>query len=147
VKIRRISIENVESIFDIRNSVKENFLSREEVEKLGFTPDSLRHMLLTDCIGWIILLDDYPVGFSVINKSEGKILGLFIRPDFEGKGFGKILLDRAEKYLIKKGVQEVWLCTPSDPTTRAHKFYKHLGWKESGVMSDGQIRYSKKLKL
>lgn len=145
MKIRRIVADDVESIFDIRHSVKENYLSREEVKELGFTPDSLRQMLLTDCTGWIALIDDYPVGFSVVNKTENRILGLFIRPDYEGRGLGKILLNEAEKFLMKEGAGEAWLCTPSDPATRAHQFYKRLGWKESGIMPDGQIRYTKKL--
>lgn len=144
METRRITIEDINSIFDIRNSVKENYLSPEEVKALGFTTESLRKMLLTDCAGWIILIDNYPVGFSIANKTESKILGLFIRPDFEGKGFGTTLLKKVEKWLTTEGSEVAWLSTSSNDT-RAHTFYKRLGWEESGRMPNGQIRYTKKL--
>lgn len=145
IKIRRILTEDIDNIFNIRDSVKENYLSIEELNDQGFTVDLLRQMLLTNCIGWILLIDDYPVGFIIIDIVENRVLGLFIRDTFKGKGFGKTLIHEAEKWFIDQGVNEIWLCTPSDPSTRAHKFYKSLSWKESGIMTNGQTRYTKKL--
>jgi hypothetical protein len=42
VNIQPITEAEIDNIFDIRDLVKENHLSREEVARLGFTPRSLK---------------------------------------------------------------------------------------------------------
>ena len=51
--IRSAQVEDIETLFDIRTSVTENYQSREEIAALGITPESIAEMLATDCRAWI----------------------------------------------------------------------------------------------
>ncbi|ALA25822.1 acetyltransferase [Piscirickettsia salmonis] len=113
MKIRTMVTDDINTVFDIRGSVVENYLSTKELAELGFTPDLFKNMLLTDCVGWITYTDVADAGFVVVN-TQGKILGLFVRPDFEGMGFGKALLKQAESWLYEQGIKEAWLATSND---------------------------------
>ncbi|CCQ49652.1 hypothetical protein [Crocosphaera watsonii] len=45
MNIRLVQGEDVETLFEIRTSVKENYQSRQEIAKLGITPASVAKML------------------------------------------------------------------------------------------------------
>ncbi len=55
--IRVAKPDDVETLFDIRTSVTENYQSREEIAELGITPETVAEMLKTDCCAWIAQLD------------------------------------------------------------------------------------------
>ncbi|MEL7085354.1 MAG: GNAT family N-acetyltransferase [Cyanobacteria bacterium P01_A01_bin.3] len=147
--IRVAERHDIETLFDIRTSVVENYQSREEIATLGITPDSVADMLQTNCKAWIVELDGQAIGFSIANKDEATILGLFVRPQFEGRGAGRHLMAVAEDWLRSHGVSEAWLLTGNDPELRAYGFYSHLGWMAAGVETDGafsgEMRFIKRL--
>lgn len=137
---------DAETLFDIRCSVLENFQSREELESLGITLQSVRDMIEGgDYITTIAEKDGRPVGFSMAQVSDGYIFACFVRPAFEGRGIGRALMDTAEKGLRRRGVQKAWLSTGSEPGLRAAGFYNHLGWVKAGHLDDGQIIFQKTL--
>ena len=137
--VRIAQQDDVETLFEIRTSVIENYQSREEIAALGITPASVAQMLQTDCCAWIAELDDQPIGFSLANKTEETIVGMFVLPDFEGRGAGRQLMQAAEGWLWASGIQQIWLVTGNDPTLRAYGFYLHLGWHPVGVEADGNF--------
>ena len=137
--IRVAQSADVEMMFDIRTSVIENYQSREEIAELGITPESVAEMLATDCRGWIAELEEQPIGFTIANGTEANILGMFVRPGFEGKGAGRSLMQAAETWLWSKGFDEIWLLTGNDPSLRAYGFYQHLGWIFSEVITEGDF--------
>ena len=53
MNIRLAESKDIETLFEIRTSVIENYQSREEIAKLGITPESVAEMLTTDCCAWI----------------------------------------------------------------------------------------------
>lgn len=140
---------DIETLFDIRTSVVENHQSRQEIAELGITPESVANMLETDCCAWIAEIGDRPVGFSIANATDKTILGVFVLPNFEGRGAGRALMDLAEQWLWSKGIEEIWLITENDPTLRAYGFYCHLGWVPIGVEAHGpfagEVRFIKRL--
>ncbi|NET35764.1 MAG: GNAT family N-acetyltransferase [Cyanothece sp. SIO1E1] len=138
--IRVAHQEDVETLFEIRTSVIENYQSREEIAELGITPDSVVEMLQTDCCAWIAELNHQPIGFSIANRIEKTIFGVFVRPAFEGRGAGRSLMQAAENWLWSNNIQEIWLITGNDPNLRAYGFYLHLGWIPVGVESDGAFK-------
>ena len=149
--IRKAQQEDIEILFDIRTSVIENHQSREEIAELGITPASVAQMLRTDCCAWIAELDGQAIGFSIANKTEQTILGLFVLPSFEGRGAGRQLMQAAERWLWSAGIRQIWLFTGNDPTFRAYGFYLHLGWSPVGVALDGdfagEIKFIKQRRL
>ena len=78
--------------------------------------------------------DGRVVGFSAADPRNGNIVALFIDPAFEGRGFGKLLFERACAVLSTAGCERMWLTT--SPATRAEKFYLKAGWKVTGHEDD-----------
>lgn len=146
MKLRPANGIDAEKLFDIRCSVVENFQSREELASLGITLESVKKMIEeVDYITVIAEEDSQPVGFSMAQISEGYVFACFIRPEFEGKGIGRALMNTVEKELRREGVKEAWLSTGPGPELRAVGFYLHLGWYKDGYLDDGQIIFKKTL--
>jgi GNAT superfamily N-acetyltransferase len=137
VQIRIAQLADIETLFDIRTSVKENYQSREEIAELGITPESIADMLVTDCCAWLAEVEGEPVGFAIANATEATFFGIFVRPAFEGKGAGRSLMQAAETWLWSQGLDEIWLLTGNDLTLRAYGFYQHLGWVLTEIIAEG----------
>ena len=146
MKLRPAQPIDTETLFDIRCSVVENHQSREELTNLGVTTQSIQEMIEGgDYITTIAEEDGQSVGFSMAQISEGYVFACFVRPEFEGKGFGRALMDAVEAGLRQKGVRDAWLSTGQEPGLRAIGFYLHLGWYKDGYLDDGQIIFRKTL--
>ncbi len=133
IQIRTVQRDDIETLFNIRTSVVENYQPREEIAALGITPDSVAIMLDTDCCGWIAELEGRAIAFSMANATERTILGVFVLPDFEERGAGRAVMEAAEKWFWDQDIDEIWLVTGNDPSLRAYGFYQHLGWVAVGV--------------
>ena len=138
--IRVATQDDIETLFDIRTSVVENYQSREEIAALGITPDAVQAMLQTDCCAWITEVDQEAAGFAIANKTERTIFGVFVRPTFERRGIGRQLMHAAEQWLWSHNIEEIWLLTGNDPALRAYGFYLHLGWSLAGVEDSGDFQ-------
>ena len=146
MKLRSASVSDVETLFDIRCSVTENHQSREELASLGVTVASVKAMIESgDYVTTIADKDEQPVGFTMAQISEGYIFACFVRPESEGQGIGRALMDAAEEGLRRAGVKQAWLSTGPEQEFRAIGFYRHLGWADNGYLEDGQIRFTKTL--
>ena len=146
MKLRPAKPTEAECLFDIRCSVVENYQSREELMSLGINIQSVTDMIKgEDYITTIAEADGQSVGLSMAQISEGYIFACFVRPEFEGKGFGRALMEAAEEGLRRGGVSKAWLSTGSEPGLRAAGFYSHLGWYRDGYLDDGQIIFRKML--
>lgn len=80
---------------------------------------------------------------SVADPRDGTIFGLFIHPDFEGRGIARALLPRACEDLRAAGFGAATLTT--GPGTRAERFYRANGWEEIGRQDEGQIVFRRPL--
>lgn len=149
MKIRIAHSDDIETLFEIRTSVVENYQSREEIAELGITPKSVAEMLNANCRAWVAEIDDRAIGFSIANATEKTIFGIFVLPAFEGQGVGRALMQAAESWLRSQGSEEIWLITGNDPHLRAYGFYLHLDWILVGVESEGnfqgEMKFIKKL--
>lgn len=144
--IRPATPEDVAAIFDVRCSVKENHMSREELAALDITPETVREMITGgDYIAPVALTGGKIAGFAMTQISEGYVFALFVRPEHEGKGLGRALMHEVESGLVERGVTEASLCTGPEEGIRAPGFYRHLGWVDSGFMDDGQLKFCKTL--
>lgn len=144
MNIREAEIEDIETLFDIRTSVVENYQSREELASIGVTPQAIANMLLSSCRAWIAEIDGEPIGFSMADAVKNTIFAIFLLPAFEGRGGGRRLMEQAEEWLWSQGSEQIWLLTGNDPVLRAYGFYLHLGWIPEGVEADGEIKFVKR---
>jgi len=132
---REAAEKDIGGMFVVRTAVKENLLSHNQLRQIGITHESIAEMLKDSCKAWVADVDGKIVGFSMADKSNGRLYALYILPEWEGMGIGKQLLQEAEQWLWQHKLREIWLTTESRPT-RALGFYKHLGWeyrKNSGT--------------
>ena len=143
MRIRRATIEDVETLFEVRTSVKENYESRTELASKGITPRSVAKMLSEEACAWIAELDGVPVAFSMAKGDERTIFAVFVRPEHEAKGLGRAVLAEAEKWLWSGGADEIWLTTGAEPNIRAHGFYERCGWLRTTVLVEGEVQYVK----
>ncbi|WP_367276985.1 GNAT family N-acetyltransferase [uncultured Salinicola sp.] len=74
---------------------------------------------------WVAEIDGVPVGFSMVRNETGCVFGLFVRNDHEGRGVGRLLLERAERHLFAK-FDGIWLET--EIGSRVYTFYERAGW-------------------
>ena len=72
------------------------------------------------------------------DKSSGELTGLALRPEFEGRGIGKLLLQQVQGWLFANGHQELWLVTSAEPSFRAYGFYQSQGWQATGEINEDE---------
>lgn len=139
-QIRVATPADINVIFDIRTSVRENHLSHDQLAQMGITPHAIQQaMQLAPCV-WIAEVEGVAAGFSMADIEEGCVFAAFIRPEFEGHGLGRRLMEQAEALLFQHH-QQIWLETAE--ASRANGFYQRLGWVVVEQLPDGDIRMEK----
>lgn len=135
--IRVATRADLPRISEIRLTVRENVLSRPDK-----IVDAVQYLIDRDAF-WVFEDDGHIHGFSSADPRDGSIFALFMDPASEGRGIARALLDAACRHLTTAGHGRAWLST--DPGTRAERFYRHQGWRETGRTADGEIRFEKAL--
>jgi len=141
-RIRRATAADVDTLFDIRTSVRQNYLSREQMAELGITPAVLREAIETAPCAWIAELNGTAGGFAMADLKQGELFALFVRPACEGLGMGRLLLAAAEQQLFREH-ENIWLVTDGGDRIRANGFYLKHGWRLAGRVDEGDVRYEK----
>lgn len=131
-KYREIIETDIDSIFKIRISTRENKVTMRDLEKLGITPESTREALKEEIKGWVCLDLNKPVGFSSGNIKTGEVIVLAVLPEYEGKGIGKNLVQKVQNWLFEQGHEQLFLFANYDSNVRAHGFYRKIGWQPTG---------------
>lgn len=141
--VRRARSVDVDAIFDIRTSVKQNHLSHQQLLERGITPEVVGEALESEPCGWVAEVDGQPAAFAMVDFEDGSVFALFVKPAFEGNGLGNLLMDEAEKALFAAH-ETIWLETDSAPDIRANGFYQKRNWQAVGVDEKGDVRYEKR---
>ena len=136
ILIREAAANDIPAIFEIRLSVKENVLTNVN----AITPEVCKEYLEINGKGWVAEIDGVAVGFSIASSKDNSIWALFVRPESEGKGVGKALLNAAVAWLFANGADEIKLTTGAG--TSADRFYEQQGWLRGAVDKDGEVRFS-----
>ena len=140
--IRLATPADINAIFDIRTSVQENHLSRDQLTEMGITPETIQQAILEAPCAWIAEVDGVPAGFSMADVEDGCVFAAFVLPEYEGHGLGRSLMDRAEAFLFQRH-QTIWLETAE--ASRASGFYRNLGWQPVERLAQGDVRFEKSL--
>ena len=137
--IRKATLADRPRITEVRLAVRENQLRATSVSKVETTAD----WIFENATFWVWEEGGAVQGFSVADPRDGTIFGLFIHPDYEGRGLGRALLPLACEDVRVAGFAAATLTTGAG--TRAERFYRINGWEEIGRQDDGQIIFRKAL--
>lgn len=111
----------------IKKIWKETGLEQTETESL----DALAKQLAWDSELVLIAEDDgKAVGVIVgtIDGSRGYFYRLAVDPQYQGKGFGRKLVEALEKRFIQKGVSRIFIMVNQE-NTKVLPFYNALGYE------------------
>lgn len=139
LEIRSLKKEDRDEILNLLKSC--NVFSEREIKvamelidlSISGSPDYIVDVLSDGkrVIGYVCCGEN-PLAFGVWD-----LYWICITPDFQGKGYGEILLKKVEKTVMEKGGNSVFIETSSLPSyERARKFYEKLGYKIAGVIKD-----------
>jgi GNAT superfamily N-acetyltransferase len=135
MKIREANIDDIKQIQIVRNSVKENVLSNPNL----VTDEDCKEFLTRRGKGWVCEINNQIVGFSIADLQTCNIWALFVHPQFDKQGIGRLLHDTMLDWYFSKSTENVWLGTA--PATRAEAFYRKAGWTEAGTYGKGEIKF------
>ncbi|MBH3338891.1 GNAT family N-acetyltransferase [Pseudomonas sp. UBA7530] len=141
--LRPATVADIDTLFDIRTSVVQNHLSREQMAELGITSAALAEAIEHTPCAWIAELDGIAAGFAMVDLEAGELFALFVRPQAEGQGLGHLLLNAAETALFQ-GHESIWLITDGHESIRANAFYRRHGWELAGAVDERDVRYEKR---
>jgi GNAT superfamily N-acetyltransferase len=137
---REAKIDDIKQIQIVRNSVKENTLSDPNL----VTDEDCRIFITEKGKGWVCEIETEIVGFSIVDLLGNNIWALFLKPEYEGRRIGKKLHNLMLDWYFEQTENSVWLGTT--PKTRAEKFYRLNGWKETG-MHGKEIKFEMSYKM
>ncbi|WP_324745867.1 GNAT family N-acetyltransferase [Pseudomonas veronii] len=141
--IRLAKLADIDAIFKIRTSVRENHLSQDQLTEIGITPEAISQAISETPCAWVAEVNGVPVGFSMVDIEDGCVFAVFVLPEFEGYGLGRNLMHEAESFLFQRH-QKIWLETAE--ASRASGFYRNIGWQPVKNLPEGDIRFEKQLK-
>ena len=119
---REATAADMPGIMRVRISVVENLLTVEQLEERGITNASVAASFLTDSKGWVAMRGEEIVAFSIADRANQSIFGLFVLLAYQGQGIGSRLLQSTPAWLWENGAERVWLTT--GPGTKAVRFYE-----------------------
>ncbi len=132
---REAKVKDIPQLQIVRHSVKENILSDPAL----VTDKDCEEFITVRGKGWVCEVNGAIVGFSIADLKENNIWALFVMPEQEQKGIGKRLHKEMLDWYFDQTKEKVWLSTA--PDSRAEKFYRLNGWKETGVHGKGEIKF------
>lgn len=124
----------------IRLAVKENQLS----DPSRVTDADCAHYLTQRGKGWVGIIDNEIAGFAIADLQDNNVWALFVDPEYEGRGVGKALHSTMLDWYFRQRKNLVWLSTSAG--TRAEVFYRKMGWQQTGICDNGEVRFEMTLK-
>lgn len=132
---REATTDDIKQIQIVRNAVKENMLSNPG---LVTDRDCVEYLTLRGK-GWVCEVDGTIVGFAIADLIDNNIWALFVHPNYEAHGIGTTLHNMMMDWYFAQHKETVWLST--DANTKAEKFYRKYGWKETGLYGKTEIKF------
>lgn len=127
--------EDAAEFIVLRGRTRENAVSETRLAAMNITAgtwaEDIRYGVL---VGFTARRQAALVGYCFGDTRSGEVIVLALLPDAEGQGIGRRLLDRVVSSLRALGHRRLFLGCSSDPRARSHGFYRHLGWRPTGVV-------------
>ena len=136
---RNMEPRDVEAVFEVRASTRENALTCAQLLEIGITAQTTINALESKAIvGRVCEVDGKIVGFCSGDIHSGEIIVLAVLPEFEKRKIGIALLNGVISDLSVLGVVKFWLACSPNPVIRSHGFYRANGWIPTGEILENQ---------
>jgi GNAT superfamily N-acetyltransferase len=135
MQIRSAQIADIPRIQVVRHLVRENVLRNPAL----VTDQDVHDYITARGKGWVAVVEDIIVGFSIVDLQDHNVWALFLDPQHEAQGFGRQLHDTMLDWYFSQTDTPIWLGT--EPGTRAERFYRKAGWQEIGVHGKGEVKF------
>lgn len=89
----------------------------------SYEPSVMNNDTMIDC-----MYDNKKIGYAKYDNS-GKIISLYVEPDFRRKSVGSILLQEIEKDLKQKNINQIWIKTNNQNCFLSKQ--KYYTWSDS----------------
>jgi len=117
----------------LRGRTRQNAIRAERLAALGITPASWADGIRSGATpGHVCLQGTVLLGCCFGDRDTGEVVVLALLPEVEGLGLGRDLLGRMVAQLAGLGWRRLFLGCSTDPASRSHGFYRHLGWQPTG---------------
>ena len=128
--------EDAPACVALSGRTRENAVSVQRLQALGITAQSWADDIRSGALPGQVALDANGAlaGYCFGARDSGEIVVLALLPAFEGLGLGRQLLARMVQQLANLGWQRLFLGCSTDPASRSHGFYRHLGWRSTGQL-------------
>lgn len=137
VTYRTARADDASACVTLRGQTRENAVSEQRLRELGITAQSWAADIASGTLpGHVCCSNDNIVGYCFGSTTDGEIVVLALLPEFENRGIGRELLAQMIRQLAALGKTRLFLGCSRDPKSRSYGFYRHLGWRSTG-MFDG----------
>lgn len=134
--IRQATIADFDALHRIRMAVHENKLA----DPLKVKFQDYAGMLEGRGKGWVCEVDAQVAGFAIADLQAASIWALFVLPEYEGRGIGKLLHNTMVGWCFENTYLRE-LCLTTDPNTRAETFYRRAGWQSAGAEPKEEVHF------
>lgn len=125
--------EDAPACIALRGRTRQNAISATQLAAMGITADSWAEGIGSGATpGHLAFEGDTLAGYCFGDRDSGEVLVLALLPAFEGGGLGRDLLACVVQQLAGLGHRRLFLGCSTDPASRSHGFYRHLGWQPTG---------------
>ncbi|AZP03663.1 GNAT family N-acetyltransferase [Jeotgalibaca ciconiae] len=139
--LQKISIETYRDTFDEHNT-EENM--KAYLDKAYNVQQLEKELLTKDTFFYFLYDENRLAGYSKININQAQtekrtadsleVERIYIKPLFKGKGFGKMLINKAIELAQKNSKNSIWLGV-WEHNSPAQAFYEKMGFTRTGAHS------------
>jgi GNAT superfamily N-acetyltransferase len=127
--------QHITAMHQIRVAVTQNVLTNPN----AITPSDYATYINTKGKGWVCTINQQIVGFAIVDCTENNVWALFVHPNFEGQGVGRLLHNTMVNWYFTQTNKTLWLGTEFN--TRAEKFYAKAGWVAVGLHGTDETKF------
>lgn len=137
-RYRPATPDDVPACVVLRGRTRENAIPVESLAAMGITAASWAEDVRSGLLpGYVCIDEGAIVGYCFGDVRTGEVVVLALLPEHEAQGRGRDLLGLVVERLVRAGHSRLFLGCSSDPRSRSHGFYRHLGWTSTGTL-DGR---------
>lgn len=128
MKIREYTFEDAEAHAEVHRQSVRGLASedyRDEVIEAWATKEPEDSPLEEEKVRFVAEEEGEIIGFSDYNMETNELSGLYVKPDYTGRGIGEKLLERAEEDAREKDLDSLWCKS----TITAKEFYQKHGYE------------------